>query len=195
MAEWSIAFDLKSNDPKGPWVRIPPSPFTVMDIELVPCSIEHLDALIQGADAFHAAFGLQVVDDYLPFEGALQYMLNLLRSSQVWHPWLPYLFVFPADKALVGFGGFKSVPNSSRVVEIGYSVAPAYQGRGFATSATCQLINIAAASRLVDKVCAHTLAARSASTTVLQKSGMVRVAEIVDSKDGELWQWEISVAQ
>ncbi|MBW4420917.1 MAG: GNAT family N-acetyltransferase [Myxacorys californica WJT36-NPBG1] len=166
-----------------------------MDIELVPCSVEHLEALIQGADAFRAAFGLQVVDGYLPFEGALQYSLNLLRSSQIWNPWLPYLFIFPNDKALVGLGGFKSVPDPSRVVEIGYSVAPAYQGRGFATSAARQLIEIAAASALVDKVCAHTLAEPSASTTVLEKSGMMRVAEIVDPEDGQLWQWEIKVAQ
>lgn len=27
MAEWSIAFDLKSNDTMYPWVRIPLSPF------------------------------------------------------------------------------------------------------------------------------------------------------------------------
>ena len=27
VAEWSIALDLKSSVPKGPWVRIPPSPF------------------------------------------------------------------------------------------------------------------------------------------------------------------------
>jgi hypothetical protein len=30
VAEWSNALDLKSSDPKGPWVRIPPSPLLLL---------------------------------------------------------------------------------------------------------------------------------------------------------------------
>ena len=33
-----------------------------MDVEIVPCSIGHLEKLIEGADAFLNAYGLQVVD-------------------------------------------------------------------------------------------------------------------------------------
>ncbi|MCP2729277.1 hypothetical protein [Limnofasciculus baicalensis] len=44
-----------------------------MDIEIVPCSVGHLEKLIEGADAFLNAYGLQVVDGYMPFGGALQY--------------------------------------------------------------------------------------------------------------------------
>jgi len=92
---------------------------------------------------------------------------------------------------LVGLGGFKSVPDSQRTVEIGYSVAPSYQGKGFATSAARQLIEIALASKLVSCVCAHTLAERNASTRVLEKCGMAKVSEIIDPEDGKLWRWEI----
>lgn len=164
-----------------------------MDVEIVPCSLERIETLIEGSDAFLAAYGLQVIDAYLPFEGALQYMLNQMQSSQIWHPWLPYLFIFRPDRALVGFGGFKSVPNPERTVEIGYSVAPTYQGRGFATAAVHQLIEIAVASGLVECVCAHTLAEPSASTRVLEKSGMAKVAELIDPDDGKLWRWEIRI--
>jgi [ribosomal protein S5]-alanine N-acetyltransferase len=135
-----------------------------MDIEIVPCSVEHLEKLIEGADAFLTAYGLQVIDGYMPFGGALQYILNEMKGAQLWHPWLPYLFLFRPDQALVGLGGFKSVPNAERTVEIGYAIAPNYQGRGFATSAARQLIEIAFGSTLVDCVCAHTLAEHNAST-------------------------------
>jgi [ribosomal protein S5]-alanine N-acetyltransferase len=118
-----------------------------MDIEIIPCSVRHLETLIEGADAFQQTYGIQVVNDYLPseFKGILQHSLNEIKTEQIWHPWLCYLFIFHPDRALVGFGGFKSIPEDNRRVEIGYSVAPRYQNRGIATSAVKQLIKIAIA--------------------------------------------------
>ncbi|NJL22729.1 MAG: GNAT family N-acetyltransferase, partial [Leptolyngbyaceae cyanobacterium SM1_3_5] len=84
-------------------------------------------------------------------------------------------------------------PDSQRTVEIGYSVAPSYQRRGFATSAARQLIEIAFKSKLVDCVCAHTLAERNASVSVLTKCGMIKVSERIDPDAGTLWKWEINV--
>lgn len=165
-----------------------------MNVEIVPCSVKHLEKLIESTDAFLKAYGIQVIDGYMPFEGALQYILNQMQGSQIWHPWLPYLFLFRPDQALVGLGGFKSVPNSRRTVEIGYSVAPDYQSRGFATSAARQLIEIAFGSKLVACVCAHTLAEHNASTKVLKKCGMTKVSETIDPDVGNLWRWEISAA-
>jgi [ribosomal protein S5]-alanine N-acetyltransferase len=127
----------------------------------------------------------------MPFKGALQYILNQMKDSQLWHPWLPYLFIFRPDQVLVGLGGFKSVPDAKRTVEIGYSVAPSYQSKGFATSAAGQLIAIAFESNLVDCVCAHTLAEPNASTRVLEKCGMTQVSETVDPDVGNVWRWEI----
>lgn len=162
-----------------------------MNVEIVPCSAEHLEKLIEGAEAFQQAYGLGPIDGYMPFKGALEYILNQMQSSQLWHPWLPYLFVFRPDLAIVGLGGFKSVPDDRQTIEIGYSVAPTYQGKGFATSAACQLIEIAFASKLVDCVCAHTLAEQNASTRVLTKCGMTKESEIVDADLGNIWRWKI----
>jgi [ribosomal protein S5]-alanine N-acetyltransferase len=161
------------------------------NIEIVPCSVEHLERLIEDTDAFLDAYGLQVIDGYMPFQGALEYILNQMKAGQLWHPWLPYLFIFRPDLAVVGLGGFKSVPDLQRTVEIGYSVAPRYQNKGFATSAARQLIELAFESKLVDRVCAHTLAAPNASTRVLEKCGMSKVSEAVDPDVGSVWKWEI----
>jgi [ribosomal protein S5]-alanine N-acetyltransferase len=163
----------------------------MMDIEIVPCSVEHLQKLIEGADTFQAAYELCVVDGYMPFAGALQHMLKAMQDAQMEHPWLPYLFLLRPDRAVVGLGGFKAVPDSQRTVEIGYSIAPSYQSRGFATSAARQLIEIAFASELVDCVCAHTLAEPNASTRVLNKCGMSKVSEAIDPDVGKIWRWEI----
>jgi [ribosomal protein S5]-alanine N-acetyltransferase len=161
------------------------------NIEIVPCSVEHLERLIEDTDAFLDAYGLQVIDGYMPFQGALEYILNQMKGSQLWHPWLPYLFIFRPDLAVVGLGGFKSVPDLQRTVEIGYSVAPSYQNKGFATSAARQLIELAFESKQVDRVRAHTLAAPNASTKVLEKCGMSKVSEAVDPDVGSVWKWEI----
>ncbi|MBW4620557.1 MAG: GNAT family N-acetyltransferase [Cyanosarcina radialis HA8281-LM2] len=162
-----------------------------MEVEIVPCSLDRIEKLIAGADAFLTAYGFRVVDGFLPFPGALEYSRDEMQASRIWHPWLPYLFLFRPDLALVGLGGFKSVPDSEGIVEIGYSVAPSYQGRGLATSAARQLIEIAFATGLVDRVCAHTLAEHNASARVLEKCGMNKVSEIDDPEDGKLWKWEI----
>ncbi|KAM3096421.1 GNAT family N-acetyltransferase [Phormidesmis sp. 146-12] len=163
-----------------------------MNAEITPCSVQHLESLIDNTDAFSKTYGLLVADGYMPFEGALQYILKQIQTSQIRHPWLPYLFLFRPDQTLVGFGGFKSVPDCERRVEIGYSVAPSYQGKGIATSAARQLINIAFESGSVDCVYAHTLAESNASTSVLTKCGMTQVSEMVDPDVGNLWRWEIS---
>lgn len=166
-----------------------------MAVEIVPGSIEHLETLTQGADAFLKAYRLQVADEYMPFKGALQVILNQMKAAQLWHPWLPYLFILPSDQALIGLGGFKFPPDAQRSVEIGYAIAPEYQGRGFATSATRQLIQIAFESALVDSVCAHTLAERNASTRVLEKCGLIQVSEEIDPDVGGVWRWEIQRSQ
>ena len=90
-----------------------------MNVGIFPCSVEHLENLIEGTDAFLKAYGFQVVNGYMPFKGALQYILNQMQGSQVRHPWLPYQFLFRPDQTLVGFGGFKLVPDSKRTVEVG----------------------------------------------------------------------------
>lgn len=166
-----------------------------MNVEIVPCSIEHLEALIQGTDTFLKAYRLQVANGYMPFEGALQVILNQMQAAQLWHPWLPYLFILPSEQTLIGLGGFKFPPDAQRSVEMGYAVAPEYQGKGFATSATRQLIQIAFESMLVDSVCAHTLAEHNASTRVLEKCGLTQVSEEVDPDVGRVWKWEIQRSQ
>lgn len=166
----------------------------MVNVAITPCSQEYLEKLMEGADAFKQAYGVAVIDGYLPLEfiGILQHSQSQMQSGQIWHPWLCYLFFLRCERAFVGFGGFKSVPDDRRTVEIGYSVAPSYQNRGVATAAVKQLIEIAIASPLVNCVCAHTLAEPNASTRVLKKCGMTKVAETIDPEDGAVWKWEIN---
>ncbi len=102
--------------------------------------------------------------------------------------WGPHLF-FGEDGALIGNGGWKGPPVDG-AAELGYAVAPARQGRGVATAVVRELVRRARVAGL-HMVFAHTLAAESASTSVLARCGFARVAELTDPDEGPVWRWEL----
>jgi RimJ/RimL family protein N-acetyltransferase len=101
--------------------------------------------------------------------------------------WGPHLF-FGDDGALIGNGSWKGPPVDG-VAELGYAVAPARQGRGVATAVVRELVRRARVAGL-RMVFAHTLAAESASTSVLARCGFAKVAELIDPDEGPVWRWE-----
>ena len=81
-------------------------------------------------------------------------------------------------------------PPVDGAAELGYAVAQARQGRGIATAAVRELVRRARFAGL-HMVFAHTLAAESASTSVLARCGFTRVAELTDPDEGPVWRWEL----
>jgi [ribosomal protein S5]-alanine N-acetyltransferase len=158
---------------------------------LQPCTAEHLTALIAGNDAFEKVFGLKVMEGYLEFPEVLPMMLEGVQGDLVNNQWGSYLYVHPGDQALIGMGGFKGNPNEEGMVEIGYGVANAYRGQGYATEAARAMIDFAFQDAAVNKVWAHTLAEENASVHVLQKCGMTIIDEFQDPDDGQVWRWQI----
>lgn len=163
---------------------MPPGPAGGAALRVVPATADQLRALLRGKDAFRDEHDLTVVDGYLEFEGALERSLAGLADGAA-AEWSSYLFIHLADTALIGFGGFKGPPVDS-TVEIGYGIAPAYRGRGYATEAAGALLERAQAAG-VSLVLAHTLAEPNASTRVLQHLGFRRAA-VPD--EGSTWRWE-----
>lgn len=161
------------------------------NLSVIPSTIPHLEKLIEGAEAFENAYGLRVMDGYIEFDGVLEYSISMLQSGKVNGDWLSYLFIHRDDKALIGFGGYKGAPDETGSVEIGYGLAPAYRGKGYATEAANALVQHAFSFPNVQMVCAHTLAETNASGSILSKIGMTKVSEINDPEDGAIWRWEI----
>lgn len=84
------------------------------------------------------------------------------------------LIVHAADRTLIGETGFHGPPDRSGTVEVGYSVVPAYRGRGLATEATRALIRAALARPTIRRITAECLDDNTASLRVLEKLGMRR---------------------
>jgi RimJ/RimL family protein N-acetyltransferase len=161
------------------------------EITLQTCSAKHLKALIDNPTYFTSKFGLQVIPGYLEFSEALKWALESLESGKVTPEWGTYMFIHDRDEALIGLGGYYGLPTEAGIVEIGYGIAPSYRCRGYATQAAQWLIKNAFSYDEIKAVWAHTLPNFNASTRVLEKCGMNKIAEVLDEEHGVVWQWEI----
>lgn len=160
---------------------------------LLSAQVEHLANLISGKTAFAGAYD-QVAEGYNEFPGALEQMIELLRSGEMQAEWATLLIILKSERTLIGIGGYYGAPDESGMVEIGYQIAPEYRGQGYATEAAQGMIERAFADPRTRLVQAHTLANENASTTVLKKCGMLKVGEDIDPEEGVVWRWEVSRA-
>lgn len=158
-------------------------------LKLVDGNLELLTAALAGGGALGALLGVSVADDWAGFPEALPVLCASYAKTPEGHKWGSLLFVEPEARALVGLGGFKGPPSSDAVVEIGYAIAPAFQGRGLATDAVAQMVRRAFEDRGVRAVDAHTLGQANPSTRVLEKTGFHRIGEVNDPDDGVIWHW------
>jgi ribosomal-protein-alanine N-acetyltransferase len=158
-------------------------------LKLVDGNLELLTAALAGEGALAALLGVSVADDWAGFPEALPILRASYTENPEGHEWGSLFFVEPRARVLVGFGGFKGPPSSDALVEIGYAIAPAFQGQGLATDAVGQMVRRAFEDATVRAVDAHTLGRANPSTRVLEKSGFRRVGEAHDPDDGLVWHW------
>jgi [ribosomal protein S5]-alanine N-acetyltransferase len=150
-----------------------------------------MDAALAGDDALARALGHEVVPGWATFTEALPPTRNALVAEPNGQAWGTRFFVSGEPPELVGWGGFKGPPDAG-VVEVGYEIAEARQGRGLATAATRAMVAEAFADDRVSTVIAHTLAESTASNRVLEKVGFSYEGEV--SEDGEV-VWRYSIAR
>jgi len=158
-------------------------------LKLVDGNLELLTAALAGGGALEALLGVSVADDWAGFPEALPILRESYAKTPEGHEWGSLFFVEPHAGVLVGFGGFKGPPSSDAVVEIGYAIAPAFQGQGLATDAVAQMVRRAFEDASVRAVDAHTLGHANPSTRVLEKSGFQKIGEANDPDAGLVWHW------
>ena len=98
--------------------------------------------------------------------------------------------VHAAERTVIGDAGFKGKPGSQGMVEIGYSVLPAYRGQGFATEAARALVDWALAQPEVKRIIAECSPDNVASIRILEKLGMQR-----REANGGILRWELAIPQ
>lgn len=162
-------------------------PITTSRLRLFPATEAHLLASQQGHAALAAAVGRTVPQSWPPehFDaGAVQFTLDWLRRYPRDAQWGFYYVELPAADGgpgtLVGAGGFKGAPDADGIVEIGYSVLPDFQRRGYALEAVIGWVTFAFQHPKVQMICAHTLASAQGSIGVLKKVGFRQVGRGYD---------------
>jgi ribosomal-protein-alanine N-acetyltransferase len=159
----------------------------------VTCDVALLDAALDDRAALERRLDCDVADGWVVFAPALQRARDVLAVDPGGARWGPRLFVVDAPRTLVGWGGFKGPPGDDGVVEIGYAIAPAWEGRGVATAAAGALVDEAWATPAVRAVTAHTLtgADGAGSVRVLEKLGFAHDGENLDGDVGLVWRFRL----
>jgi len=112
-----------------------------------------------------------------------------LREAQCTGSWL----IVEGSEA-IGLCSYKTRPDPTRTVEIGYGIAAERRGRGHAAQAVALMLREARSDPAIDRVTAETATGNAASQSVLQRNGFVRVGARGDPEEGELILWSIDVS-
>ena len=163
-------------------------------LDLVPITVDFVDALRDGRRSDAAAS----IDAKLPPEswpdrhdaGFLELRANQMRRDPATGPWLVRAVVLrePA-RVMIGHAGFHGPPGTnglgkSAAVEIGYSIFPRYQRRGYAKETAHALIEWARTAHGVREFVASTTPGNEASLAIIRGLGFVHVGEQMDEEDG-----------
>ena len=101
--------------------------------------------------------------------------------------WVQFSVEERASGKLVGDVGLSPADDEPGVIKVGYTIDPAYQGRGYATEAVGALIAYSFETLEADVVRAYADAENTPSIRVMEKSGM-RLMERFSGRDGgEVW--------
>jgi [ribosomal protein S5]-alanine N-acetyltransferase len=157
-------------------------------LRLLPCTVAAAQAATADRAALEALLGVCVPEDW-PADDLRDFLpvyARIVDEQAARHGWGIWLMLSSAERSLVGDIGFKGPPDDMRTVEIGYSVLPAFQGRGYATEAVRALIAWGFDQPSVRRIVANCLADNAASIRVLEKAGMRQTG-----RDRDELTWEV----
>jgi len=149
--------------------------------------------LLTSAEEYEKRSGTRIAEGVREFllSGSPQFFAQLQTAIE-FDPWrIGFAIMHKIDNMMIGMCGFAAPPDSDGVVEIGYGIAPDYQGKGYASEAAQGLVDFASRDPRVRRIRAHTLMQSNASTRVLEKCGFEKISETVDPENNiSIWRWE-----
>ncbi|HEX4047037.1 MAG TPA: GNAT family N-acetyltransferase [Elusimicrobiota bacterium] len=155
-----------------------PEPLDTSRLKLIPATLELADADLHNRMEFSHQLGARVLDSWPPplnDESSMRWTIDYLRRDPGAAGWAAWYWVAKKHKPVaVGIGGFKGVP-ASGAVEVGYSLLPEFQRKGYASEAVAALLDWAFAHSEVDRVLARTLPGLAPSIRLLERAGFANV--------------------
>ena len=144
-------------------------------LELISSSASHLKIELATPDLLSEKLNAIVSPAWPSGEydrDAMEFFLNCFESGgeamQGWYGWYAINTDKTAGKrSLVGSGGYFGPPDNKGIVEIGYSILPEWQRRGYASEIVKCLVEHALTFKNVSGIIAHTSPKNKASIGVL----------------------------
>ncbi|WP_412746663.1 GNAT family N-acetyltransferase [Krasilnikovia sp. MM14-A1004] len=144
-----------------------------------------MSALIDGDLAAAGAAAGHPLSEFLVSEA---WLWRIRREQILTDPasadWIARAAVAVAEDIVVGHGGFHGPPDADGMVEVGYSVDPAYRRRGYGRAILAELLCRADADPSVTAVRASIRPDNAASLATLAGTGFVHIGEQWDQEDG-----------
>ena len=147
-------------------------------LRLIPATVALARAELADRAEFARLLGASVPENWPPesLADALPTFLAWLEAAPDCAGWFSWYALArgdgPVSPVLVASGGFMGPPQDG-ATEIGYSVLPQYEGRGYATEMVTGLVRWAMEQPGVARVVAKTEWANPASVRVLFKAGFI----------------------
>jgi ribosomal-protein-alanine N-acetyltransferase len=161
------------------------------NVTIVAANSSLLDAAEAGGTALADALGAAPPASWPPLYNGPE-VFAWVRDMMGRHPEAPGWFTWfiIGDGQLCGTGGYKGPPAIDGSVEIGYSVIPECQRRGFASSTVNLLVARAFRDERVRTVRAETLTDGIATQGVLRRCGFSAAGSYIDPEEGEILRFE-----
>lgn len=144
---------------------------------LIAATVELLSAEMENFAVFHEKVGAEVPASWPPdlYDRPAQEWMHgyLLKNPDAagWGLW--YILLRGQPETLIGTCGYKGKPSADGAVEIGYSILPEFQRKGYAAEAAGALVDRAFAHPEINRVTAETFPEHLPSIRVLEKNGFV----------------------
>lgn len=151
-------------------------------LQVITFEVAMIKAMLEGANGLEQLIGFAVPSDY-PMDVYKQffpYKIDRFSKQPEENKW-EGLIINSENKTVIGDIGFKSGPNEKGEINIGYSILPNYQGKGFATEAAIGMVAWGLKQPGVEKIIATCSPDNNASIRVLKKAGLKQVREDNDS--------------
>jgi [ribosomal protein S5]-alanine N-acetyltransferase len=160
-----------------------PNQLQTARLTLIAATLESVSIELEAPDRLDSWLNAQIPSTWPPGEydrDALMFFRDRLETGGVevagWYGWYAVLKT-DAPLILVGVGGYLGLPDGDGVVEIGYSILPEWQQRGYASELVQALVERAFGFDSVKKVIANTIASNLASIGVLLRCGFLPLGD------------------
>jgi [ribosomal protein S5]-alanine N-acetyltransferase len=156
---------------------------TTARLEMITLTTDMMEAILKGdrvlhkkGNSYHLApeWPLDVYKQFFPYK--IERFSKYPRENE-WEG----VIIDRKDQLIVGDMGFKGGPNEEGTIDLGYSIVPSYQGKGYATEMGRAMVEWALTHSDVKKVIATCNPDNVASIRVLEKIGFKRTKQTVES--------------